>query len=468
LENYFTWGDDWAQYLMQAKALLDGNASTLATQNAYMMHTSARQDGPVAYPWGLPLILAGEGITFGFGMLTLKMFNVLFFLLSVIATWRLAREFTFEAMAVLVAAMIALNPMLAHYSNHVMTELPFMAASVYALRAIEWNHKGSRFGPWWSRLCLGILIGVVCTIRANGVLLLLAATTREFLSGKDRIKERPRLGVLILPYLGFAVFSAAWQFFFPGGGDSYIRLLSHITATTLWTNLLTYPVAIFDFFTAGHYSGVAAIALAPVMIYGAVHSWSRTAHLGLYFLATLGLYIVWPEQGQGYRFLIPVAPLVALFLVLGCQALTERWSAQVWFARLARAAPFGVAGVFFAASMFFVIFGKAPQTRWHPYDAESTGMFQWVREHTPADAVFSFFKPRAFHLFTGRLCLTNEVRDLENASYFIYGERLDGNETQPPLEQYLARFNLNLVYENRNFKIFRVQGKRGEIATESH
>src|SRR5512139_2529489 len=51
------WGDDFASYIMQAESILRGTTSQFVVHNSITINESSSQIGPVAYPWGYPLIL---------------------------------------------------------------------------------------------------------------------------------------------------------------------------------------------------------------------------------------------------------------------------------------------------------------------------------------------------------------------------------------------------------------------------
>lgn len=44
------WGDDFASYIMQAKAILDGNVQEFVTRNAFTIEQSSFLIGPIAAP----------------------------------------------------------------------------------------------------------------------------------------------------------------------------------------------------------------------------------------------------------------------------------------------------------------------------------------------------------------------------------------------------------------------------------
>ena len=51
------WGDDFAWYIMQAKSIVNGKTDALIEMGKFINTQSTMQVGPVAYPWGYPIIL---------------------------------------------------------------------------------------------------------------------------------------------------------------------------------------------------------------------------------------------------------------------------------------------------------------------------------------------------------------------------------------------------------------------------
>jgi hypothetical protein len=455
LNNYENWGDDWAKYMLQAKAILNQNLQASIQQYAFVSQESSRTPGPVAYPWGFPLLLALEAKLFSFDLRVFKIFNIGIFFLLVLAIHRLAQKFLTAGEALALTLLFAFNPVLLHYCNHILTELPFTLVSVCAFLAIEQRGLG-REASAASRLLTGALAFAAFTFRTNGILILPAATAREFLPvSSDKGFPRPALSSLLSPYISFSLLYALWGVIFPAGSDGYLQLLRAVSTRTLVTNALTYPVSLFDFFTGGHHSAILAVVFGPLVLLGAFRSWRRTAHLSVYGLLTLALYIVWPE-GQGYRFMIPVTPFMVILLMLGLDEFASWKAAREFGPLLARGVEFGFPILFLAASSFVVATGRIPQEKWGPYDQPSTEMFRWIKSNTPSDAVISFFKPRAMHLLGERICLTGMPEDVPKASYFVYTKEHMWNEGEPPLEAYQQVAMLFPVFENQNFVIYRV------------
>jgi hypothetical protein len=219
--------------------------------------------------------------------------------------------------------MFAFNPVLLHYCNHILTEIPFTLTSVCAFIEIEDRDSRGR-ARIVSRLVTGTLAFTAFTLRTNGILIFAAATVREFLpSPVEKGWRRPTLTALLFPYILFLPLCAIWCVLFPSGGEGYLQGLRYVSVNTLITNALTYPVSLFDFFTGGHRSAVLATVLGPLVLLGAFKQWRRTAHLSVYGLLTLTLYFVWPS-GQGYRYMIPVTPFLVILMMMGLDVLA-RW-----------------------------------------------------------------------------------------------------------------------------------------------
>src|SRR5512138_2302493 len=67
------WGDDFASYIMQAESIWNGTMQQFAEHNSFTIFESSSQIGPVAYPWGYPLILVPVYALKGLHPLPLKL-----------------------------------------------------------------------------------------------------------------------------------------------------------------------------------------------------------------------------------------------------------------------------------------------------------------------------------------------------------------------------------------------------------
>ena len=57
--NYdHNWGGDFSAYIMQAKSICEFSTTQFVENNRITIEQSSRRIGPIAYPWGFPLMLA--------------------------------------------------------------------------------------------------------------------------------------------------------------------------------------------------------------------------------------------------------------------------------------------------------------------------------------------------------------------------------------------------------------------------
>ena len=448
MNDYQNWGDDWAQYVLQARAILDGGMVEYLDQNAYMVNHSSGTVGPIGYPWGLPLLLAAEGQLFGFTLLTFKLFNIAILAAIVLLTGAYAWRLGTPPSGLAAAALVGFNPSWVNFVNHVLSELPFTMLSMCWLIAAARQPTAER-GGMRGAILMGALSFAAFTIRVNGVLLLVAGLLNTALD--TELPRWRRLTLAAVHVVSFAVLWLGWSAVFPDGSTSYTRQLEGATIANTVRDLVVLPTALLGFFTAGRLDLV-SWCFAPFAVIGAWWKWPDTRPAVIYCGLGIALYAVWPA-GQPYRFMMPLMPIVAVVVVLGlqrCAAATSGLPAQMW-----RAAIVVFPAVFLTVTGTLAARGTVREA-WHPYDAPSRDMFAWIREHTEPDAVVAFFKPRVMHLLGGRLSITAMSADAPRASYLVYGKRREWTEFQQDLEAYDDVVTLVRRFENQNFIVFAV------------
>ena len=71
--NYgHSWGGDFSAYIMQAKSINQFSSNEFIKKNRITIEQSSTRIGPVAYPWGFPIMLAPIYATFGLHLFALK------------------------------------------------------------------------------------------------------------------------------------------------------------------------------------------------------------------------------------------------------------------------------------------------------------------------------------------------------------------------------------------------------------
>lgn len=127
-------GDDFAQYIAQAKAIAEGKVAWQIANNTFIIESSQTTLGPKIYPWGLPLLLAPLYKIFGFDLIAFKMIGIVSYGLFVGVFYLFCVRFLRTHYALGATLMFALNPMLLHFAaNNILSDIPFLLCSFLAI-----------------------------------------------------------------------------------------------------------------------------------------------------------------------------------------------------------------------------------------------------------------------------------------------------------------------------------------------
>ncbi len=446
------WGDDFASYILQAQAILDGTTRDFIQHNSFTIRESSFQIGPVAYPWGYPLILAPALMVRGLDPLALKVAGLLFFAAFLVALHLLTSDHLPTAEGLLLVALFAFSPVLLGFLDHVLSDVPQLCLLFVGLVWVERR----RAGPW-SAAALGAVIFLAFFVRTAGIVLLgsvLAWQALRLLRERERRRE-----ILVDAAATLSAFLLLWggaSLVFPGGQASYFRPLDGVSAWSLRFNRYYYFQLLGTFLGSGAAWDRVYHALIVLFLIGL---WSRRRqdqHLILFFLAYLALVLLWPMR-QGIRFAFPLLPIGLYLAFQGARAVTE-WLPKR-FQQAGRVA-FGCAWLLLAGSFLFDSVAlasrnlRADRRIAGPFDEQSAELFRFVREATPADSVIVFFKPRALRLFAQRdSVLITRCHRLAVGDYLALSK-------EPAVGQLPAAavggcgLPLRNVFENRTFVVY--------------
>ena len=450
------WGDDFAAYLMQAQSVLDGSTRAFIQRNAFTIDRSSYLLGPVAYPWGYPLLLAPVLAIFGLKALALKAVNVLFFAGFLLVFQRLARLRLPPVPALLLTAVFAFNPALIQAHDLILTDIPFLFFSTLAIYLIEKDGEADLRPA--SAVAIGAAIYAAFATRTNGVLLLAALATAQLVRYRGLAEMRKNLTPILLPYLAFGLLYALGRLLLPEGQGSYFSHYVLLTPTVLLQNFFSYlilPAALFADVPLGSVFGA---LLVLGFLRWSFASARRNAAFLAYILLTLAAFITWPEP-QGLRFLYPILPLMLLIVVEGAWSMLKRIPAQRQ--PLAQRTGAALAGALLVLSLV-----TSARLGWinlqngreinGPFDPVSGEMFEFVREQTAPESVVVFFKPRALRLFTDRdAFLSTTCEGFKGADYVVLHEK-QGANGQVANPSTCGDVNLKVVFNNLRFTVYQI------------
>src|SRR6266540_2607994 len=162
------WGDDFAWYILQAKSIWAGTTNEFIQQSAFTNDQSTTYVGPLAYPWGYPLILIPSYAIKGIHPLALKIPALFFYAGFLVCLYLLLKARLTEAESLLIVGLFAFNPLLLQFLDQILSDIPFLFFSTLSLWLI--TKKGRRSTQ--RNILIGAAIFLVTFLRATGILLL--------------------------------------------------------------------------------------------------------------------------------------------------------------------------------------------------------------------------------------------------------------------------------------------------------
>jgi len=485
LDRGHAWGDDFAQYILQARALASGQmvdylrATTFVAQNS-----ESTFPAPITVPWGLPLLLAPVWLLFGTKLLAFKLVLTIAYVLFLIGFFFLSRTRLSTAESLLLTAVLAFNPLLLRAQNDILTDIPFLLLSTIALCLIERgaNTRPSIRGFPYGLALLGLIIFMAALTRQNGFLLFIPLAVTQYLhSGRGGTKTSSRLPSwqTAAPYLVFVACYALTTPMLPGANTSILPDIvpsgaaaaqpssaTSIRWDRLWANTWYYFWLPAEFTNYTMYQGL-LVYLVQLVFIGLELRYNFRADLALllYALAIVALYIIFGGR-QGPRYIYPILPILLLFAYGGMKRLAGKMPpAQrkagmmlVWVFWIGLAASSLAADVTHAAANLRA--GRESPTG--AYAVASLEMFSFIRKATPPGSILIFHKPNAMRLLTNRdTFVTTECRALPTADYVILVKSGTPHQISPSrIGTCNPSVILTRVYGKDDFEVFQIDPRQ--------
>lgn len=224
LTNGHNWGDDFAGYILQAKSITQLDPRGFIDANSFTVKNSSYDFGPIAYPWGFPVLLAPFYAVFGLNIIGLKLLGVISFLIFIILIWLGFRKYHSPVWLFCLVCLFALNPTLLSFTDQILSDFPFLLLSTVSVlltgRLII--EKRKIISPIWDYILLGAIIACAFFIRTNGFLLLISLAITQFIALILKLKQSDKppsnrkdflkyLSINLIPYISFFCIVLTWE-----------------------------------------------------------------------------------------------------------------------------------------------------------------------------------------------------------------------------------------------------------------
>lgn len=453
------WGDDFASYIMQAKSIVNGDMQSFVDHNSITIYQSSSQIGPVAYPWGYPLILTPVYAVKGISPLALKLPGLFFFAGFLICFYLMMRSRFTQTESLLLVFLFAFNPMLIDFLDQILSDIPFLFFSTLALLLMMNEKKRSAL----DYALLGGVISFAFFIRATGILLLITFLILEFLKvRRNRTNHQMTADILRNTFILCITFGVLWLIYsliFPDGSESYFNQLKAFK----FEKILRFANDYFQLFSA--FFGQSTIwknLYYVLFIFFLIGLWlKRKDDLAfiIFFSLWMLLLVTWPIW-QGPRFIFPLLPIFIYFTFQGMKSviskLPERYHEPgqgifyvFWLS---------IAGIFlFNSSVNAYVNLRNNRSINGPFDPYSIQVYDYIKEKASPDSVIVFFKPRAMRLMTDHdIIMSTECNRMFLGDYIVLSRKVGENQQIAPEEIDSCNLQLDEVIRNRRFIIYEI------------
>lgn len=458
LDRGHDWGDDFASYIMQAKSIWTGTTQQFVDHNRFTIEESSIIIGPIAYPWGYPLILAPAYAIKGLKPLALKLPGLFLFMGFLVCLYLLVKDRLKRNEDLLLVSLFAFNPLLIDFLNQILSDIPFLFFSTLSLWLMLRKDRYKTFNS----LMLGAVIAYAFFIRTQGILLLASYGVVELFylwknrADKEGVKQITRSMLFVCS--SFALLWLAYALAFPGGGESYFNQYRDFKIGQIRKHTIEYFQMFSEFFGNANIWKYLYYGLFVFFLIGLWNRRKEEMIFIVFFVVWMLLLITWPAM-QGPRFIFPLLPIFLYFTFQGINAFIGKIPEknQAWGQRIFAVFWIVIIGIFlFQSSAEAYENLRRDRKAFNAFDQRSLDMYEFVRENTSPDSIIVFFKPRAMLMFTDRdsyMALT--CGELTRGDYVVIN-KIAENSQVPEQEVDECGISIRAVFENKRFLVYKI------------
>ncbi len=466
------WGDDFAQYFIQARNVLEHRPQT---DNGLVFDVQTGEYALQAYPMGFPLLLAGAWKCFGDSVLVSSIVVSIFFFALGLISYFYFRKYFSEIISVLLTLVFIYNPCTIEAKREILSEIPFTFFLLLGVLLFQSERKNIA-----RQILTGIIWGFAISVRGIGAILFLATgfylvqTFVKYFQKKNSrdefLSSLRRSSTIILIASVFYFLLNTVLFSIPSGGilTFYANAIRGENFGAWFALNLNYYYGVFlNCFSnmGGSYEWISTATkfiLLALLLAGIIISWSKKIEFADWVcIANLIVLFVYPYLGGGYRFLLPIMPFLLKYIFTSFNALMN----------LSKVKSTTPALVFLLIILLQYTPGIIDQVKSMsvseegPQEQPAREAFRFIAQQLPADAVIVFLKPRALSFYSGKQT-TYAARNIKsdelknsfsrmNAHYFlICNENDEVNDVL--LKKYLLQHKdeTHLIYQNQYFDLY--------------
>lgn len=414
------WGDDFAQYIHQAKNITTGIPQG---QAGYIYNPDFPILGPPSYPCGFPILLSPVYALFGNSIRHFDLYISLFLFLTGILIFRFLITYFSSLISLLLVIVFIYNPWTLNFKMEIMSDIPFAFFLLLCILIYQQRKPMN----YVQSIALTFLIGFLISIRNIGLVLVLALAIEQIRYVYNDIRQNKTFNLkgtisgALLPILGFLFYLLLNKFIFRTSGDgifSYAYIFNpDMVRHFILTNLHYYMAVLRSYFEPWNDDWQFVATLSGTMIFAFIilgmikkmnEAFDFIDTVVVIYLATI---IIYPYSNAGFRFILPLVPYLLYYAVLGIKSINIKLKTHPTILAITMA--------------IFVLLsyqkGWEEISKWQndtlhgPQEPESIEAFRFISSNTEPTARFEFAKPRALALYTNRSSMSHKPKQTMDA-----------------------------------------------------
>ncbi len=445
------WGDDFAQYLLEARNIEQGLP---LDSSSYIQNPDFLLIGPKAYPPGFPTLLTISNSLFHNEIIGGQYLVSFFLLMMGWVFFLLLRKYkTPYLLSLLLMLSLIYHPWMLEQKVEILSDIPF--AFFVLLTCLLADTKK---GLWYFALA-GIAAGIAITIRSVGWVLPLAGvvTLIYYLVINKRFDTKYTLFTATTILIAFGINTISGYNGFSGGYSSSIAEGADFLSTTYHhLQLYFYELQSFIEIEVNHWHGLMLflqLLMWAGFIFGLV-KFRKYPLIVVFLLGYLALILIFPFTG-GFRFLLPVIPLILVLSATGFPGLSKLQSLVAIMLLL-------ILNIAYQPYKQYIIHQQDKVVE-GPQMPEAQELFNFIKINLNKDDVIVFSKSRALGYYTN-VKTAATLWEIDQTEFIRQTERLGATHylDYTGIEYFalndFVRNNagsLEILYQNEKFTLYK-------------
>jgi hypothetical protein len=306
------WGDDFAQYLIQARNIVEDRPQT---DNGLLFSEKDPAYAIEAYLIGFPLLIAPIYSTYKLNVYPYNIFNSLILFCLGFICFEFFRKRTNLFLSILIALLFCYNPQTIYLKKQILSEIAF---SAFFLFTFLWS-ESKYYHKKYSWIATGIILCLLTSIRLAGIAALAGLFVFElfkFIKTKEKEISYIRIKYLFLSFLSFIVFffllngilfpvqiGNLFGFYSNAFGRYDLQLLENLR---FYFDISKYLLPFFG-------KWIPSIWIVLALAGWIIHLIKYKSLADYIFPFYILIILFYPYSNAGLRFLIPIFPLLLFY-----------------------------------------------------------------------------------------------------------------------------------------------------------